>query len=132
MRHHWLAKRAAQSMVEFAMIATVLFTLLFGIFEFGRAFYAYSAVVNAAQEGARLGIVTGVDTTPKQTAIISATIQSAYAISLSDVSIACPGGSCSGLRAGDMFTVSVVYTFTAVTPLVPDLVFRGQSSMMID
>ena len=41
------------------MLASVLFMLLFGILEFGRAAYYYSAVVNAAQEGARAATAEG-------------------------------------------------------------------------
>ncbi len=134
MQRKFLADPEGQSLVEFAMLATVLLAIIFGIFEFGRAFYYYSAIVNAAQEGARLGIVTGVNTSAKQQAIINTAVQSAVAANLdpSGVTITCPGKACSATSAGDLFNVTVVYTFTAVTPLVPDLQFTGSSTMMID
>src|SRR5438309_7192902 len=123
-----------QSLVEFAMLASMLFMLLFGILEFGRAAYYYSAVVNAAQEGARYGIVTGVNTAAKRTAIISNTVQSAVFVDLdpSLVTISCPGNACGSVGAGSLFTVTVNYTFTAVTPLVPSFMLSGRSMMMID
>ena len=41
------------SMVEFAIIAPILFTFLFGIIDFGRALFQYNNLTNAAREGAR-------------------------------------------------------------------------------
>jgi Flp pilus assembly protein TadG len=41
------------SMVEFALIAPILFLFLFGIIDFGRALFQYNNLTNAAREGAR-------------------------------------------------------------------------------
>jgi Flp pilus assembly protein TadG len=46
-------------MVEFAIVATVLLTLLLGIIEFSRALYMYHTVSNAARIGARWAMVRG-------------------------------------------------------------------------
>src|SRR5437867_972506 len=123
-----------QALVEFAALASVLFMLLFGILEFGRAAYYYSAVVNGAQEGARYGIVTGVNTAAKRAAIVSKVISSTVAVDVdpSLVTISCPGNACGSTGAGNLFTVTVNYTFTAVTPLVPSFMLSGHSMMMID
>jgi Flp pilus assembly protein TadG len=43
-----------QSMVEFAMILPLFVLFIIGIFELGRAFFAYIAITNAAREGARV------------------------------------------------------------------------------
>lgn len=43
-----------QSMVEFALILPLLVLVLVGIFDIGRAFFAYIAITNAAREGARV------------------------------------------------------------------------------
>jgi len=45
------------SMVEFAIVAMLLFALIFGIIEFGWIFNGYITLTSAAQEGARLAIV---------------------------------------------------------------------------
>ena len=47
----------AQSMVEFALIAWLLFSLLFSFFDFGRAFYVENSLSYAASRAARYGIV---------------------------------------------------------------------------
>jgi Flp pilus assembly protein TadG len=40
--------------VEFAMILPLLVLFIIGIFDLGRAFFAYIAITNAAREGARV------------------------------------------------------------------------------
>ena len=45
------------AIVEFAIIAPLLFTLIFGIIEFGFYLYNQEMLTNAAREGARAGIV---------------------------------------------------------------------------
>ena len=44
-------------MVEFALMAPVLFLLLFGIVDFGRALFYANEITNAAREGARVAIL---------------------------------------------------------------------------
>ena len=46
-----------QALVEFALILPILILLLVGIFDFGRAVYAFNTINNAAREGLRLAIV---------------------------------------------------------------------------
>ena len=48
-----------QGMVEFALVIPVLLTLIFGIFEVGRAYWIYSAVTTSSREAARLGSSVG-------------------------------------------------------------------------
>lgn len=55
----WHLRGAAA--VELAVIAPVLFTILFGIIEFGWMFAVKNSMVNAAREGARLGALQGSD-----------------------------------------------------------------------
>jgi Flp pilus assembly protein TadG len=47
------------SMTEFAVAATALLLLLFGIIQFGQLLYTYHAVSNAARLGARWAVVRG-------------------------------------------------------------------------
>jgi Flp pilus assembly protein TadG len=52
--HHYLAKaQAGVATVEFALVLTLLITLMAGIFEFGRAFWYYDALIKATRDGAR-------------------------------------------------------------------------------
>ena len=46
------------SLIEFALIAPLLFLILFGIIEFGLIMYNKAVITNASREGARYGIVS--------------------------------------------------------------------------
>jgi len=46
-------KSRGQAMVEFALLSALLFTLLMGIFDLGRAIAVYINIAEAAHEGAR-------------------------------------------------------------------------------
>jgi|SRR5579872_1528833 len=47
----------SQSMTEFALIAPILFFMIFAMVDFGRAVYYYVTISQAANEGARVAIV---------------------------------------------------------------------------
>ena len=51
MRHHSLSRKPGQSLVEFALIAVVLLTLLLGVVDFGLAYSSQIAIRNAIAEG---------------------------------------------------------------------------------
>jgi Flp pilus assembly protein TadG len=48
---------AGQSLVEFTMILPVFLLMLFAMVDFGRGFYTWLVVTNAAREGARMAAV---------------------------------------------------------------------------
>jgi Flp pilus assembly protein TadG len=48
--------------VEFAIIAMLLFTLLFGIIEFGRMFYVFNTVQEVTRRAAREAVIRWIDT----------------------------------------------------------------------
>jgi Flp pilus assembly protein TadG len=52
----WREDRGAAA-VEFALISPLLFLLLFGIIEFGRAWNVRQTLTDAAREGARVAVV---------------------------------------------------------------------------
>ena len=49
------------ALVEFALVAMLFFAMLFGIIDFGRAFYTYHFLSSAARSAARWAIVNGHD-----------------------------------------------------------------------
>jgi Flp pilus assembly protein TadG len=59
---------AGQAIVEFALVATVFFILLFGIIEFSRLMFMYHHVGNVAREGSRYASVHGYDSLANATA----------------------------------------------------------------
>src|SRR5215208_4431859 len=67
--------RRGQATVEFALILPVFLLILAGSIEFGRTFWSYGLLLQAAQEGARQGAVLGSATS--DTAITTTTQQTA-------------------------------------------------------
>jgi Flp pilus assembly protein TadG len=61
------------TLVEAAVTTLLLFTILFGILEFGRAFNIYQTITNAAREGARFSVAPfpGVSTLPDNASVTS-------------------------------------------------------------
>lgn len=46
-----------QSLVEFSLVVLFMVLLMIGIIDFGRLFFTYGTVANAAREGARYGVI---------------------------------------------------------------------------
>ncbi len=53
----FLKSQRSQGLTEFALVAPILFFLLFTVVDFGRAIYYYVTISQAANEGARVAIV---------------------------------------------------------------------------
>jgi Flp pilus assembly protein TadG len=49
-----ISHKSGQSMIEFALILPLFVLIVIGVFDLGRAFFAYIAISNAAREGARV------------------------------------------------------------------------------
>jgi Flp pilus assembly protein TadG len=54
-----LKKESAQTFVEFALVFPIVLLITFGIIEFGRMVFIYTAVTGATREGARYGAAAG-------------------------------------------------------------------------
>jgi Flp pilus assembly protein TadG len=103
---------------------TLLFTILFGIVEFGITFSKYQSFLGAAREGARYAAVRCApdSSTVCDDALIAnrVTLTSVYTIG--------PGSPtedivCSDTTRGDPVTVTWSQHFTISIPFVPDLSF---------
>jgi Flp pilus assembly protein TadG len=49
-----MLNKKGQSLVEFALLLPLFVLIIVGVFDLGRAFFAYIAISNAAREGARV------------------------------------------------------------------------------
>lgn len=67
-------RRAGASIVEFAVVAPVFFTLVLGVFELGRALMAISLLNHAARVGCRKAMVGTLTTTQAVKDDVSATL----------------------------------------------------------
>lgn len=108
--------QAGQSLVEVAFVLPVLLLILLGIFDFGRAVYAYNIVSNAAREGVRLAIVN-----QSETAIIAEARGSS--IGLDPATVGVTFSTCSPpVRIGCTATVTVQHQWSAITPFIGSIV----------
>jgi hypothetical protein len=57
MPHVGRRRGRGQGLAEFALVFPIFILLIFGLFDVGRAVFAYNALTNAAREGARFAIV---------------------------------------------------------------------------
>jgi Flp pilus assembly protein TadG len=118
--------------VEFAIVAPLLFLLVFAIIDFGFAFHGWDAVQNAAREGARVGAVT-----PNVNTIVSRVRSASSFLDQSkvNVTVECARGGSSSFGScgaastwaeGDLIKVTVTYDYSYMTPL-PSFVGLGQT-----
>jgi len=111
-----------QSLVEMALLLPVLLLLAVVTFDLGRAVYYYSAVYNAAKEGARFGIISPENTT----GIIDAAKRLTVGLDQPNVNVGvceCGGTNACLLENAcpegykDIIRVKVSYNFQLITPL---------------
>ena len=124
----WRDTDAGQTLVEFSLILPFMLVLLFALVDFGRGFYTWLVITNAAREGARAGA------TQLTTAQINTRIQE---------SICNGGGSGCGIDSskltvtvtnaqgprGEAVDVDLTYDFDFVTPIGDIIVFMGGSGL---
>ncbi len=80
-------KKRGSALVEFAFIVPLLFALVFGVIDFGRALYSYHFVSNAAREATRWASVRGWTCTDLNNCRASASDISAYVKSIAPLGI---------------------------------------------
>lgn len=102
-------------LVEFAITAMVLFTVLFAIIEFSLSMYTYHFVTSAAQAGARYAIVRGADwsTACSTSAPPKFTIGYSCAASAADVANYVTSLATTGI---DPSKITVTATWPGMTP----------------
>lgn len=116
-----LREKRGTAVVEFAIIFPVLAMLVFGVIDFGRAFFLRNNLVSAVREGARFGATLSSPCISASTTAIQSRVQtyvSAFGGSTVTAVVTTPG-NCSP-TAGVVTDVVVqisAYPFTPVTPV---------------
>jgi hypothetical protein len=117
-------KNSGQSLIEFAITMPLLLLLVMGVFDLGRGIYYFSAIQNAAREGARYGAVNQCDTNGIKNAA------KLMAVGLGDsLEVKDPIMYYTHTGRADRIVVTVEYTFETVTPLVG--VFLGDDGSIL-
>jgi Flp pilus assembly protein TadG len=116
-----LRREDGAAMVEFALIAPLLFALIFGIIDFGRALFLMNNLTAAVREGARLAAVQSDPTTGgSQTAVQDRV--TAYIENFGGTAPTTQATVTPNLAGGKVYSVTVTltgYPFTGITPLIP-------------
>jgi len=119
-------RNSGQALVEFALVITILFFILMGVFDLGRGIYAYNVTASAAREGARYGILDPTNNSAIQTQTLANT--PALDQSQITVTIQCTP-SCS---TSNSISVTVTYRFVPVTLFFAAFNVTGKSTMTIE
>ncbi|MHB8842342.1 MAG: TadE/TadG family type IV pilus assembly protein, partial [Candidatus Aquicultor sp.] len=99
--------------VEFASVATLLFTIVFGIIQFGFIFFHFISITHAAREGARWAALEQTDSDVKTKIINSAP---GLSLTAADITIN-PAGDRSGL-IGESVSVTVQHKTPIIVPFI--------------
>lgn len=120
-----------QSITEFALILVFLLVLLAGVFDVGRAFFAYIIVRDAAQEGAVYGSIAPKDDLGAFQTAVANRVEAAYLdpsnpsetpldINFINVQVDLNGSACAA--PGNTVSVTVDYSFPIVMPFLGSLI----------
>ena len=116
-RAAWLQAAGSQrgaAAVEFAIVCSLLFLLVFGIIEFSIMLYDKAVITNASREGARAGIVWApVRDLPSVTSLVTEAVD-LYAtnlINFGETSAIDIDVDLEGTAPGNSLTVSLAYTY---------------------
>jgi Flp pilus assembly protein TadG len=121
--------RRGQSLVEFALIVPVMLIILMLAIDFGRLFFSYVQLTNAAREGANYGILHPEDTSGIQARALQETNAQSQAgeSGSTTVAVSCAPGSCAAAATSsptgpqNTVTVNVSRTFSFLTPVLGSL-----------
>lgn len=114
--------------VEFAIIVPVLFMLLLGIMEFGRAYNVQVTLTNAARESARSMAITKNQDTARAAAKNAAS-QLNPALQNDNFTFSLMSGT-ANCPADDQTTVTISYNLSTMTGIAGPFALTGKGSML--
>lgn len=115
-----------QALIEYALIIPVFMLIVMVIFDLGRAVYYYSAIHNAAREGARFAVIEPGNTTGIETAARRLTA------GLDQGNLTITIGSVTFPEGEPGIEVQISYIFTPATPVLGKLFGSGVNQITLD
>lgn len=128
MKTHINKKTKGQSLAEFALVLPLILLLVFGFLDLGRAIYYYSAISNAAREGARYASVRPLDlqtNTDDQDEVKTIVQDYSVSVPLDESKITFPA------PPTNYVIVKVVFDFQPITPFINTLTLQTESTMLL-
>jgi Flp pilus assembly protein TadG len=110
-RNIGLGQRKGLVTVEYAIVLALVFVVLWGIIEMGRMVLVADCIIQAAQEGARKGIVPG-STSAQVAAEVNSILSASF---ISGATVTTTPSDITTLKTAQPLTVSVSVPFSAVT-----------------
>ena len=123
----WLRNSRGASAVEFAIVAPIFLIMMFGIVEFGRAFWIKSTLQFADEEAGRYSLVY----TSKTTAEIQAYAEGKLPASLSAATVTAAEETTG---ADEFMSITATFEFNSIVPLlkIPVITLQAKSRVPID
>jgi Flp pilus assembly protein TadG len=115
--------RRGAAVVEFAVVAPLFITLVFGMIEYGRMVMVQQLIVNAAREGARKGVLDG-STTAQVQSTVTGYLTSA---SVSGATVTVNPNPPSSAGYGAPVTVTVSIPFSQVSWIPTPMFLSGKT-----
>lgn len=125
-----LPKRSGTAAVEFAVVAPLIFLLLFGMVEFGRMLMVQQILTNASREGARRAIIES-STVPEVTTVVTDYLEK-NSVSGATLDIGPTDLTIVGAGEPVVVSVSVLYDQVSWLPVpryLGGVLLRGESTM---
>jgi Flp pilus assembly pilin Flp len=118
-----------QAIVEFALVSVLLFTLLFGGLDFGRALNAWAVVTHASREGARVASTQCAVVVDCSVPVQSAIEGALAGLNVPDVRWEMDGGP---YVSGGPVNVHIEYDVVPIIPLIAVLMPGGMLTVSGD
>lgn len=115
MQFSWGSGQHGVAAVEFALVASLFFTLLIGIAEMGRMLWTWNAAVEATRLGARLAVVCSLN----EVSIRSRMQQMLPALANGNININYLPSGCTTANCRGVSVRLTGYTHQAIIPFVP-------------
>ena len=128
MKSRTSARSTGQSLVEFALILSVLLMVFLGLFDLGRAFQTFVVITNAAREGARYGSMHPGDVSGIVDRVQREADSSGVTIAAGSIQVS------SSWSSGSPVTVQVDHPFSLMTAWLVGrrtLTLHGRAEMVV-
>ena len=121
-----------QALVEFALVIPIFLLIIVGLFDLGRAVFAYNTLTNAAREGARMAIVNQdlasiKDRAKSQTAIVELNLPSVdvnfYQANVDGTPNTAVSCGPPDVAVGCLAVVRFEATYLPITPIISNILF---------
>lgn len=123
-RRAYRAERSGAAVVEFAIVAPVLFLFVFGMIDVGRAVMVQNLLTNAARDGARTAALDGASAAGVEAQVA----EYLAATSVTDATVTVSPNPLSTANLGDPVSVTVSVPFSSVSWL-PSSMFMGSANL---